>query len=109
MTEHHDEAVEQLLRDQPRPTFGPGFADRVLRQVEAEQTGFLAGVMPAEFLRVATAAVLLAAALAAFSVIGSGTDGAQTTLEAMFGIQPLTADVVYDPTAVFFSEEGTAS
>jgi hypothetical protein len=103
----HDEALARLLREQRSPSFGPGFADRVLRRVAEEEAGFLAGIRPAEWFGLAAAAVIVAVALAAFS-LGATESGSQSALEAMFGLPPLTADSVYDAGALFTPVEGEA-
>jgi len=109
MTERHDEALEKLLRVNGRARFGPGFADRVMRRVSHEQAGALAAIMPTEFFRLAVVALVVAAALVTFSIAGSATDSAQTTLEAVLGLQPLTADAVYDAAAIFSADGATTS
>ncbi len=109
MTERHDEALERLLRANVHASFGPGFADRVMRRVGDEQTGLLAAIMPTELLRLAAVALLIAAALVTFNIAGGATDSVQTTLEAVLGLQPLTADAVYDPAAIFSADEAATS
>jgi len=107
MNEPHDQELEQLLRAQRSASFGPGFADRVMRRVQDEQAGPLAGILPVEVLRLAAVALVIAAALVTFNLVGSAT--AQTPLEALLGLQPLTADVVYDAAEIFSATDGGTS
>jgi len=109
MTEQDDEALGKLLRAHRGSQFGPGFADRVMRRVEREQAGPLAAIMPTEFFRLAVVALVIAAALVTFNIAGSATDTAQTTLEAVLGLQPLTADAVYDAAAIFSTDGASTS
>ena len=60
MTESHDPQLEDLLRTQGRGSFGPGFADRVMRRIEDEPNGWLDGLAPAAFARIAAVAVIVA-------------------------------------------------
>ncbi len=109
MADRQDEAPEMLLRAHGGASFGPGFADRVMSRVETEQAGPLVGIAPAEFFRLAAAAVLVVAALAAFNVTGSASDDVLSTLEAVFGLPPITADTVYDPAAIFLADGSATS
>jgi hypothetical protein len=104
MSDSHDAELEQLLRRKGRASFGPGFGDRVMRRVGDEAAGPFAAIMPAQFLRLAAGALAVAAALVTFSLAGASNDS-QTVLEAVLGLQPLTADAVYDAQALFFAEE----
>ncbi len=109
MNEPHDKALEKLLRISRSTSFGPGFADRVMRRVDREQAGPFAAIMPTEFFRLAVVALVIAVALITFNIAGKAADSSQTTLEAVLGLQPLTADAVYDPVAVFSAEGATTS
>ncbi len=109
MTEQSDEVLAEVLRAGRGARFGPGFAARVMQRVEDERANPLAAIMPKELVGLGAAALLIAVALITFSLAGGETQGAQTTVEAIFGLRPLTADTVYDPTALFLSEGASSS
>ena len=52
---------------------------------------------------------VIAAALITFNLAGSATDSAQTPLEAVLGLEPLTADVVYDAADIFSADDAGTS
>ena len=96
MVEPPNAELQTLLERSRADRFGPGFADRVMRRVEDERdAGFLL-ISPGQFLRVAAAALIVAVLLAGLSLAGRSADSGQTALEALFGLQPVTASAVYD-------------
>ncbi|NKB86759.1 MAG: hypothetical protein GKS06_00865 [Acidobacteria bacterium] len=107
MTEH-DLQLEQLLRDKGRSNFGPGFADRVMRRVEEEPVGWIDSLTLPDFVRFAAAALVLAVALAVFSLSGS-SERSQTALEAVLGLDPVTATSIYDAQALMPAASESAS
>ena len=90
-----DPELRRLVAQARVDRFGPGFADRVMRTVSEERAGALV-VMPAQFWRVAAAAAVVIALLAGFNVAGRSPDDSQSVLEALFGLEPVTASSVYE-------------
>ena len=97
MSPESDPDLQRLVRQSARRSFGPGFADRVLRRVAAEHGGFEA-LLLREFRWLAAAATLAAVLLGGYATLQAG-DG-QSLLDAALGLEPLTAESAFSPEAL---------
>lgn len=87
-----------IVRDSEPRRFAPGFPDRVMERIRAgEQVPVIAlsRILQRQFLRLAPAATALLLALAGYTLIGLGTSGGQSALEATLGLEPLTVETAY--------------
>lgn len=80
--------------------FGPFFASRVMRRIEAEEShnGFesIDAALRWGFLRVATAAVVLVIAVGAYNVMEPGNLGVYTsTLDSMLGLPSQSLETLF--------------
>ena len=94
MTDTRDHNIERLVTEHARRSFGPGFADRVMRRVQEESAPFEV-LLVAQFRWLAAAAMLAAMALGAYSVLGPERYESQSTLEAALGLEPVSLETVY--------------
>lgn len=97
------ETLGPVIRDASIRRFEPGFADRVMERVRAEDGPpviVLSAALRRQFLRLAPLAAGLILALSAYSLLGTGISAGQSFMEATFGLESVTLEAVYafDPT-----------
>lgn len=100
MSDDRLNTLRQLLDGGEPSRFGPFFASRVMRRIESEESrnGFesIDGALRWGFLRVATAAVVLAIAVGAYNVMEPGNLGVYTsTLESMLGLPSQSLETLF--------------
>ena len=80
-----------------REGFRPGFADRVMSRVDEEWVAQndLVVLMRTQFRRWAPLALAAGLALAAFNVSHGSDQVAQSTMEALLGLEPVTLSSAY--------------
>ena len=98
--------LDQIMKQAPRPSFAPFFANRVMQRIRSErsaqQTASLAESLAWLFYRAAPAAVAVAAALFAFNVF-SGRQESQSPLDAALGLPVVTLEAAYTFDATYYS------
>ncbi len=97
------ERLGPVIRDAGIRLFEPGFADRVVERIRAEDEPpviVLSAALSRQFLRLAPLAAGLVLALSAYSLLGTGISAGQSFMEATFGLESVTLEAVYafDPT-----------
>ncbi len=97
------ETLGPVIRNSGIGRFEPGFADRVIERVRAEDAApviVLSAALSRQFLRLAPLAAGLILALSAYSLLGTGISAGQSFMEATFGLESVTLEAVYafDPT-----------
>jgi hypothetical protein len=99
----NDDRIETIRKwlDVGEPSqFGPFFASRVMRRIESEESGngfeSIDAALRWGFLRVATAAVVLAIAVGAYNVMEPGNLGVYTsTLESVLGLPSQSLETLF--------------
>lgn len=92
------ERLGPVIRDAGIRLFEPGFADRVVERIRAEDEPpviVLSAALSRQFLRLAPLAAGLVLALSAYSLLGTGISAGQSFMEATFGLESVTLEAVY--------------
>lgn len=100
-------ALERLLSGTASRRFAADFDDRVLQRVRSTES--LDAELVRQFVRLAAAAVVAAALLAAFSLSVAERSDEQSVLEAALGLQPRSLIDTYtlDPMSLFENEDAS--